>query len=232
MEPATTPWKKYILIGLLGLFALFTYEWISSPMVVTVTGIGSVSAPAESASLTFSISNSADSPENALASVKAISTKIKSVLAEMGIPSSDIFESQAVVVPAASVVQAATGYQATLSMGLKTSKVSIMDRIISTLYSNGAAVVSQPVLTAQNRELMEKESYNQAFKSAKSKAWALQLSNLKILKKIVLIQESQNQATSTVTTQADTSSQLESDISPNDGLIKINKVVSVSYKMW
>lgn len=232
MESASFDWKKYFLVGLFILLGMFLYEWISSPMVITVTGIGSVSAPAESASLTFSLSSSSDNSENALKSVKDTSTRIKSVLAEMGIPESDIYESQASVVPSATVVQGGTGFQATISMGLKTSKISIMDRVISSLYSNGAIVVSQPVLTVQNKEKVEKESYNLAFKDAKTKAWALQLSNLKLIKKVVLVQESQNQSTSTVTTKADTTSQVTDNFTPNDGLIKVNKVVSVSYKMW
>lgn len=232
MESASFDWKKYFLVGLFILLGMFLYEWISSPMVITVTGIGSVSAPAESASLTFSLSSNSDNSENALKSVKDTSTRIKSVLAEMGIPESDIYESQASVVPSATVVQGGTGFQATISMGLKTSKISIMDRVISSLYSNGAIVVSQPVLTVQNKEKVEKESYNLAFKDAKTKAWALQLSNLKLIKKVVLVQESQNQSTSTVTTKADTTSQVTDSFTPNDGLIKVNKVVSVSYKMW
>jgi uncharacterized protein YggE len=232
MEQSVTPWKKYLLIGLSVVAALFIYEWISSPMVVSVTGVGSVSAPAESASVTFSLSSGGENPEVALNSVKATSEKIKTLLAEMGIPESDVFESQATVVPAATVVPGGSGFQATISMGLKTKNVSIMDRVITVLYSNGAAVVSQPVLTVQNKEEMEKESYDLAFKDAKSKAWSLQLSNFKFLKKIVLIQESQNQSTSTVTSKADTATQIEGNVSPNDGLIKVSKVVSVSYKMW
>lgn len=232
MEPVTPSWKKYLLYALLVIAAIFSYEWISSPMVITVTGVGSVSAPAESGSLTFSLSANADNPENALNSIKNNVIKVKSSLGQLGIPESDIYESQASVVPASTVLPGSTGFQATVSMGLKTKKVTIMDRIIATLYSNGATVVSQPVLTVQQKEKMEKDSFNLAFKDAKSKAWAIQLSNLKFIKKVVLVQESQNQSTSTVTTKADTASQVTGSVSPNDGLIKVNKVVSVSYKMW
>lgn len=232
MEPVTPSWKKYLLYALIAVVAIFSYEWISSPMVITVTGVGSVSAPAESGSLTFSLSANADSPENSLNSIKNNVIKVKSSLGQLGIPESDIFESQASVVPASTVLPGATGFQSTVSMGLKTKKVTIMDRIIATLYSNGATVVSQPVLTVQQKDKMERDSFNLAFKDAKSKAWALQLSNFKIIKKVVLVQESQNQSASTVTTKADTTSQVTGNVSPNDGLIKVNKVVSVSYKMW
>ena len=176
--------------------------------------------------------STADNPQSAITSLKSTSEKIKQTLSTNGIPESDIFESQVQVLPASAVVNGATGFQATTSMGIKTDKLNSLGGMINNLYSLGAVVVSQPVLTVGNIEALEKEAYNLAIKDAKKKANALAFSNWKLIKKIVLIEQSQTQPTSTVTSKADTVSQAEKNISPDDGLIKIKKVVSVSYKLW
>ena len=62
--------------------------------------------------------------------------------------------------------------------------------------------------------------------------YKIALSNWKVIKKVVLIQESQQQTTSTVTTKADEARVVTDNITPDQGLIKINKTVSVSYKLW
>ncbi len=206
--------------------AIFVWQWVTNPMVIVVTGVGSISAPAESAVLTFSLVSSASNADEALSNVKNNAEKLKNTLKEIGIPESEIYESQIAVTPSES------SFQGSVSMGLKTDKITMLDRVISILYSGGAVVVSQPVLTAKNVEDMDKKAYDMAIKDAKKKASEIALSNLKIFKKIVLIQESQAQGSSTVTTKADEATQITDNISPDTGLLKINKVVSVSYKMW
>lgn len=232
METAFFPWKRYLGYSFAALALIFAYSWITSPMLVSVTGQGEVTAAAETATLTFTVSANSDSPQAALAQVKETSNRIKQNLATTGIPESSVYESQAAVVPASAVVQGGTGFQATISMGIKTGQVNNLDGIINNLYSQGAAIVSQPVLTVGNIAELERQAYNMAIKDAKKKAGSVALSNLKLFRKIVLIQESQTQPSSTVTTKADTASQIENNISPDDGLIKISKVVSVSYKLW
>lgn len=232
MESAFFPWKKYLTYTLAILASIFAYSWITSPMVVTVLGSGEVSSKAETATITFSITSSGDNPQTAITSLKSTSEKIKQTLSTSGIPESDVFESQVQVLPASAVVSGATGFQASTSMGIKTDKLNSLDGMINNLYALGAVVVSQPVLTVGDIESLEKEAYNLAIKDAKKKANALAFSNWKLIKKIVLIEQSQTQPTSTVTSKADTVSQVEKNISPDDGLIKIKKVVSVSYKLW
>ncbi len=232
MESAFFPWKKYLSYTLAVLALIFAYSWITSPMVVTVLGSGEVSSKAETATLTFSIMSSGDNPQSALTSLKSTSDKIKQTLSTNGIPESDIFESQVQVLPASAVVNGATGFQASTSMGIKTDKLNSLGGLINNLYALGAVVVSQPVLTVGNIEALEKEAYNLAIKDAKKKANSVAFSNWKLIKKIVLIEQSQSEPSSTVTSKADTVSQAEKNISPDDGLIKIKKVVSVSYKLW
>jgi len=232
MESAFFPWKKYLGYTLAVLALIFAYSWITSPMIVTVTGVGEVTSPAETATLTFTISANGESPQAATTSAKSMVTNIKQKLSTSGIPESDIFESQTSVLPASAVVSGATGFQATISMGVRTEQISNLDQITNNLYSMGAVVVTQPVLSVGDVSSLEKQAYNLAVKDAKKKAGGIALSNWKLLRKIVLIEQSATQPTSTVTTKADTASQIEKNISPDDGLIKISKVVSVSYKMW
>jgi uncharacterized protein YggE len=232
MESAFFPWKKYLTYTLAILASIFAYSWITSPMIVTVLGSGEVSSKAETATITFSITSSGDNPQTAITSLKSTSDKIKQTLSTSGIPESDIFESQVQVLPASAVVSGATGFQASTSMGIKTDKLNSLDGMINNLYALGAVVVSQPILTVGNIEELEKEAYNLAIKDAKKKANSVAFSNWKLIKKIVLIEQSQSEASSTVTSKADTVSQVEKNISPDDGLIKIKKVVSVSYKLW
>lgn len=232
MEPATTSWKKYLLYALGAMFLLFVYSWINSPLIVTVTGSGDVSAKAETATLTFTVSSNSDNPQNATSNVKSNIAKIKETLKASGIPESDIYESQISVLPASAVVKDATGFQASTSMGIKTTQIANLDGLINSLYASGAVVVTQPVLSVGDISTLEKQAYDLALKDANSKSWSVALSNWKLIKKIVLIEQSQTQPTSTVTTRADTASQVEKNLSPDDGLIKISKVVSVSYKMW
>jgi uncharacterized protein YggE len=229
---SVSPWKKYTLYAVIFILIIFVYQWISSPMVVTVSGTGSVTAPAETATLVYTLSVNSDSSDRALADVKSLSARTKQILGEMGIPDSSIFESQATVVPASTIVQDASGFQGAIQLGFSTKNLTNLDRITSALYANGAAIVSQPALSVADSDALEKQAFDLAFKNAKQKAWKLSLGNLKFIKKVVLIQESAAQGTSTVTTKADIGTQVQDNISPDDGLIKINKVVLVSYKMW
>jgi uncharacterized protein YggE len=232
MESAFFPWKRYLSYSLAVLLLIFAYSWITSPLIVTVTGAGEVVAKAETAALTFTLTTNSENPQAALASIKNSSNKIKESLKTSGVAESDIYESQTTVVPASAVAAGATGFQATISMGIKTSMVNSLDSLTSQLYGQGAFVVSQPVLSVGNIETLEKEAYNLAIKDAKKKAASTALSNWKLLRKVVLIEQSQTQPSSTVVNKAGAIDQVEKNLSPDDGLIKISKVVSVSYKMW
>lgn len=232
METANIPLKKYFLYSLVLIILLVIYQWISSPMVVTVTGVGEVSAKAETATLTFVLSSNNESPQSASDKVKETLKKIKETLKTSGIPESDIYEASTVILPASSVVAGATGYQATLNMGVKTTQINNLDGITASLYSQGAVVVTQPILSVGDKEKLEKEAYDLALKNVKKQSNNIAFKYLKLFKKIVLVQESQTSPSSTVTSKADTVAQIDKNLSSEDGLIKISKVLSVSYKMW
>ncbi len=223
--------KKYLGYVLIVVLASFFYVWLTSPLVVTITGVGEVSAPADNAILTFTLSSIKNGPQEAVSDVKSASVRVKESLKSFGVGDADVYESQVAVAPSA-LSLGTGGFQATISMGLKINQISSLDALTSSLYGMGAQVVSQPQVSSKDSVKYEKEAYQLALKDAKSKASQVALSNLKLFKKIVLIQELQTPTATTVTKQANDVDSVELKVDPNTGLIKFSKVLSVSYKMW
>lgn len=232
METATDSWKRLATYSLFAILLIFAYSWITSPTIISVTGVGEVTAKAELATMTFTLSSNAATPQEAVVAVRDNTKKIKENLKLNGILEGDIYESQASILPAAAVVAGSTGFQATISMGIKSKQITNLDSITNNLYALGAVVVTQPVLSVGDIEKLEKDAYNLALKDANKKSWGVALSNWKLIKKAVLIEQSQTQPSSTVTSKADSAMQIEENLTPDDGLIKVSKIVSVSYKLW
>ena len=224
MEPAKAFLKKYLGYLVLFVTLIVVYQWIASPMVVTVAGTGEVSAPAETATLTFTLSSNGEIPQFAADKIKATTNKIKESLTAGGIPNSDIYEASTVILPAATITAGATGYQATLNMGIKTAKVSNLDSLTASLYTLGASVVTQPILSIGNKEKLESQAYDLALADAKKQANTVASKHWKFMKKTVLGQDSTPTTASTVTRKAESFAQIR--------LINISKTLSVSYKMW
>ena len=219
--------KKYLLGGLAIVIGLILYVWITSPMVVTVTGTGEVAVPAESATLSFSVSGSDATPNGAINAVKTRANAIRATLVSSGIAESDIAESQIRVVPASAVTQGATGFQAVITMGAKTVHVADNAGLIANLYSSGASLVSQPVISVDNKSELEQQAFEAAMKDAKKQAGAIALKNLKLIRKVVAVSQVTSPSTSTVTSKGETTAE-----ATQSDTFKIVKAVSVSYKMW
>lgn len=224
--------KKYLVCFLLLIGLVILYVFISSPMVITVAGVGEVSSPAQSATLTFNLVSNSDNATNVANDLKDKIVKIKESLKTIGIPENDIYESQIAVYPTSSITAGASGFQAMVSMGIKTTQIFNLDAITLTLYSIGANVVTQPVLEVGDKDKLNSQVYDLALKDAKKQALKIALKNFKLIKKIILIQETTTPTTSTVTSKPSTVTQIEDNISPEAGLIKITKVLNVSYKLW
>ena len=222
--------KRILLYVVLVVLALGVYVWISSPMIVTVTGSGEASVPATNATVSFTVSASDNSIAAAVASVSGKADSMRNYLKSKGIAEGDIAESQVTAVPAALVTTGAQGYQATISMAAKTIHVSEVDGLVADLYSNGALVVSQPVLSVENQDALSQQAFDAALKDAKNQAGAIGNKNWRFIRKIVSISQVSSPTTSTSTTKADitnTNAQATSN-----GVFKIVSAVSVSYKMW
>lgn len=224
---SSSPVKKYLLWLILGVLGLAIYTWMTSPMVVTVTGTGEVSVPAESATLSLSVNGSDSTPNGAIAAARAKASAVRAYLVGSGVAESDIAESQIRVVPASAVTQGASGYQAVITMGAKTVHTADSASLIANLYANGASLVSQPVIGVDNKADLEQQAFNAALKDAKSQAAKIGLKNLKFIRKIVAVSQVTSPATSTVTSKGEVTAEA---VQPDT--FKIVKSVSVSYKMW
>lgn len=227
--------KDYLRWFGMGFVALiigaFSWEWITSPMVVTVTGIGTKTVPASSVSVSFAVADTAATPVNAITSVKAKTETLRKFLIQRGVSVDDIVESQINVVPAQTTA-GATQYQASVSMGAKTADVATVGDFIVSLYGNGAAFVSQPIVSAENQDKLNQGALDDAMKDARKQANQIGMKNWKFIKKIIGIAQANSGSSTTVTSQGGTPPSGTDQSAALNGVFKITQAVSVSYKMW
>lgn len=199
------------------------WQWISSPMIVTVTGKGEVNVPATNARITFAVISSDPSPEGAIVSVNAKANNMKNFLKSKGVSEEDIATSQVTAVPASITTAGGTGYRATIAMSAKTTNVAGVANLVSSLYLNGVDAVTQPVLSVENENALDAQAYTSAMQDAGKKAASIASKNLKFIKKIVVVSSQSSGTTSTATSTSEAA---------QNGVFKIVEAVSVSYKMW
>lgn len=224
--------KKYFILLALGVIAMVIWIWLSSPMVISVSGTGEVSVPAETATVSFTLSSNDSNPQSAVSAVSTKADSVRAFLISRGVAEGDIAQSQVTAVPASLVTAGTSGFQATINMALKTTHVSQISSFVSELYANGALVVSQPVLSVNNQRDLEDEALESAIKNANTQASSLALKNWKFIRKIVSINQSTSGNTSTSTTRADTITESNSAIAAQNGVFKIVKGVTITYKLW
>lgn len=216
----TGKWIK-LVIGLV--IAIILWIWLSSPMIVTVTGSGQASVPATNATISFTLSGTDNTASGAVTSVQGKADAMENYLKTKGFAQGDVARSQVTAVPASLVTAGATGFQATISMAAKTTDVAGIPVLIPNLYSNGALVVAQPVLSVENQDVLDQQAFDSAMSDANSQAGKIGNSNWRFIRRIVSISQVSSPTTSTSTVKTDTSL---------NGVFKIVKAVSVSYKMW
>jgi len=219
-----------MVIGVTAL-AIF-WQWINSPMIVTVTGSGEVNVPATNGTVTFSLTSNDVTPQAAISGVNGKANAIRQILISSGVAEQDVAQSQVYAVPAALVVTGATGFQASIAMSAKTIHVAKITDLISSLYANGASAVSQPVLSVENQQALESQAYESAIKDAKAKATSIGNKNWKFIRKIIAVSSQSSGTTSTATSKADVVTGSKDTVAAQNGVFKIVEAVSVSYKMW
>ncbi len=246
MEPIPTPsftqkvqsmssgfdFKKYVLVAGVIVVLMVFWTWLDNPMSVTVTGKGEASVPATSATISLTLSATDGNPQSAINAVLSKAQATTEVLKTNGIAEGDIVQSQVNAVPAALVTQGASGYQAVISMSAKTIHISDLGNLVSILYGSGVLVVSQPILSVDNQEVVENRAFNDAMKEADKQAWSVGLSKWKFIKKVVSVSQITSPNTSTSTTKADALTQANNQLAATNGVFKIIKAVSVTYKIW
>ena len=93
-------------------------------------------------------------------------------------------------------------------------------------------MVSQPVLSAGDQKKLEDEAFDQALKDAKTQAGKIASKNWKFIKKIIALTQQSSASIATATSKADTLTEANNQQTAQNGVFKIVKAVSVSYKMW
>lgn len=224
--------KKVLLLAGMAFLALTLWTYVSSPLLVTVTGSGEVSVPATNATLSFTLTANDNSISNAVSSVQGKADTMRSFLKTKGVAEGDIAQSQVTAVPAGLVSAGATGFQATVSMAAKTKNVANVPGLVADLYTNGALVVAQPVLSVENQDTLDQRALDTAMRDAGDQASKIGNSKWKFIRKIVSISQVSSPTTSTSTTKADAITSAGNSIAATNGVFKIVKAVSVSYKMW
>jgi uncharacterized protein YggE len=210
---------------------LIVWAWYSNPLVVTVTGTGEVSVPAQNATLSFIVSSSSVNINDAIGGVNTKAVQVKTAISSFGIGEEDITQTQVSVIPPTLIGGGATNYSATITLTAKVSDYSTVNNLISTLYAKGADYVSQPVLSVDDPQKLESEALSLAMKDASKRANEISLKSLKFLKKRVVLTQVSSPATSSTTTKT-TSAQADITAQPTGDSFKVTKVVSVTYKMW
>ena len=224
--------KKLLISLILLIVGVFLWQWISSPMVVTVQGLGEVSVPATSASINLTIKASASTSSASIDAVKSKSENIRTLLIANGINESDIAESQVTSYPAGLVIAGAEGFESSIQISAKTSNIAGVSELVGSLYNAGAALVNQPVLNVENQDKLEEEATKKALKEAKEQIRKISLRNFKLIRKAVAISEQSSDPSSTSSVRPEFFSQDFTEEAAAKGTFKLAKLVTISYKLW
>jgi uncharacterized protein YggE len=222
-----------ILVSLVLLIVvIFVWQWLSSPMLVTVRGMGQVSVPATSATISLTVTASASNSPDSINIVKSKAENIRVLLTASGVAESDIAESQIVSYPAGLAVPGAEGFQSSIQMSAKTNNVAAVSELVGSLYNSGASLVDQPLLNVENQEKLEEQATKEALKDAKDQVTKISRKNFKFIRKMVALTEQSSESSSTISSKPDFLAQDFSEEAALNGSFEIAKLVTVSYKLW
>jgi uncharacterized protein YggE len=190
--------KKILMLGLAVIVMIFVGIWVFSPTDVVVTGIGKVSVPATSATFNVTLTTTNDSASEALKQLRDKIAQVKKSLVEINIDPANITETQITLTPAAAVVANAKGFQSIVTLNVKTSNVAMVSEIVVNMYAGGATVVSQPIVSVEDEDMLESQALKEAMKQSK-KALNETVGLLRPIRKIVNIQQASSGNATTVT---------------------------------
>jgi uncharacterized protein YggE len=230
-EGGSMGWLKAALV-VVGLMIL--WQWVNSPLVVTVTGVGEIDAPVNNAVISLVLSANRANPTDAITVVNTKALVMKDTLIDYGISQDDLTNSQVSVSPVSG--DGGLQYQAVMAIGAKLTDYSRASDLIAVLYNNGADYVSQPVMSVEDQKVAEAKATEMALADAKKQAGEIGWKQLKLIRKMVGVTHSPTGASSTVTASQVEARAVSADETPTlpatTNSIKVRKVVSVSYKMW
>lgn len=224
--------KKLIISLVMLVVIIFVWQWISSPMIVTVQGLGEVSVPATSASISLTINANAGTSSASIDAVKSKTDNIRTLLIASGINESDISESQVVSYPAGLVAPGLQGFESSIQISAKTHDIAGVAGLVGNLYNAGAALVNQPILNVEDQTKLEDQATKEALKKARGEINKISLKNFKFIRKMVALSEQSSESTSTSSVRPDFFSQEMTEEAAAKGTFKVAKLVTVSYKLW
>lgn len=219
-------WKRYAILCVTILLLIVAYQWISNPVLITVSGVGEVSVPATKAIVSLTLSDSDVTPEGALTKIQAKAVTVRDYMKQKGFD--EITTTQPQMVPANLIAASLTGYQVSLSMGGSSPQVANLNKIVSGLYGIGATVVSQPILAVDDEAKLVDQALADALKKADDQAKQLARKNWKLIRLVAAVQQADSGTTSTSTSEKDS---LAGEVQSAD-MFKISKAVSVTYRLW
>lgn len=206
----------------------FVWYWVTNPLIVTVTGTGKVSVPATAATIGVSVGTISPEVGGALSDLRVKVDKIKTLLTDGDFGVTDIIESQIQLTPASMVVAGAEGFQAMLTMNVKTSYVSQVGDLVVNLYQSGATVVDQPVVSVENQEDLEKEALNQALKESEKNLNEIAVKKLKPIRKILSMEQASSGTTAAGIKQVESGDEM----AVVNGTFEVVRAVSSTYALW
>ncbi len=217
----------FIVLGIIITSLIWTYA--TNPIVISVSGTGSVTVPATYAISQITMAATGADAGSAITALQSKINNVKTILTNNNVVEENIAQSQPQVTPAALVVAGASGYQATEIISFKTKYITDMPSLVTNLYANGATVVAQPTYLAENQEVAERTAMQEAITKADTESKFFTRSRFKFIRKIVAIQQASSGSTAQSVIK-DSQSQ-NAEIVANGG-IKIGQAVQVTYKIW
>lgn len=206
------------------------WHWATTPMVVSVSGTGRVSVPAEKAA--FSVTVSVVDPDltHAVTEVRQKVTTLRGLLENEGISSDWVSETQLQVMPVGALVAGATGNQAVVTLLVETPYVNTVSQLVVFLYQNGATLVSQPVVVAENQQDLENQALQEALAKADQSAKMISRKKWKFFRRpISITQASSGQAATE--TKAGLAMTETGELVPGGDTFEIVQAVSVVYEL-
>lgn len=220
---------KYVSIGSLILIFSFLYLWVTNPIIISVTGTGSITVPATYAISQVTVAVVGADPNNSILTLENKVSSLRKIMNKNNVLDVNIAQSQPQLTPAGLLQPGATGYQASQVLSFKTKSITDISGLIVKLYDAGATIVTQPTYEAESQEQAERTAINEAMAKADAEAKSFAKTHWKLIRRIATVQQASSGTVAQTVVKDSKSSNLEI---ANIGGLLISKAVQVTYKIW
>lgn len=219
--------KHYVLAILTVLGLMLAYQWISNPVLISVSGVGEVSVPATKAIVSLTLTESDSTADGALTKMQQKATSIRDYMMQRGF--AEIVTTQPQLVPASLVAPGMSGYTVSVSMGGSTTQLENLNKIVAGFYGMGATIVSQPILAVEDEAKLAEKALAEALKRADDQAKQMAWKQWKLIRLVAAVEQADSGVTSTATSEKNP---LAGEEVESGDIFKISKAVSVTYRLW